>query len=96
MKIEELKAGTNVDSITGKISEMKEPREVNTKFGTVISLTEATLEDDTGSVKLVLWGDQAKDLEEGCEVEVTGAFTKEFRDELQLSIGKKGSIKVVE
>ena len=62
----------------------------------MISLTEATLEDDTGSVKLVLWGDQAKGIEEGSDVEITGAFTKEFRDEIQLSIGKRGSIKVAE
>ena len=96
MKINELKAGMNVESLKGKIAELKEPREVNTKFGTTIVLTEAMLEDDTGSVKLVLWGDQANDIKEGATVEITGAFTKEFRDEIQLSIGKKGAIKAVE
>jgi replication factor A1 len=96
MNIGELKAGMNVTSLKGKITEMKEPREVNTKFGTTIVLTEATLEDDTGSVKLVLWGEQSSGLEEGAEVEITGGFTKEFKDEIQLSIGKKGTIKPVE
>jgi replication factor A1 len=95
MKINELKAGTNVESIKGKIAQVSEAREVNTKFGTQIMLTEAVLEDDTGSIKLVLWGDQANNIEEGSEVEITGAFTKEFRDEMQMSIGKKGAIKVV-
>ena len=92
----ELKAGMNVENLKGKIVEVKEPRDVNTKFGTTVTLTEATLEDDTGSVKLTLWGDQAEGIEEGSEVEITGAFTKEFREEMQISIGKKGSIKVVE
>jgi replication factor A1 len=96
MKISDLKAGMNVESLKGKIAELKEPREVNTKFGTTIVLTEATLEDDTGTVKLVLWGEQADNIEEGSEVEITGAFTKEFREEIQLSIGKKGTIKAVE
>jgi len=53
------------------------------------------LEDDSGTIKLTLWGDQANGIEEGSEVEITGGFIKEFRDELQLTIGKKGSIKVV-
>ena len=96
MNISELKAGMNVTSLKGKIAEMKEPREVNTKFGTTIVLTEATLEDETGSVKLVLWGEQADNLEEGSEVQIEGAFTKEFKDEIQLSIGKKGTIKAAE
>jgi replication factor A1 len=96
MKISDLKAGMNVESLKGKIAELKEPREVNTKFGTTIVLTEATLEDDTGTVKLVLWGEQADNIEEGSEIEITGAFTKEFREEIQLSIGKKGTIKAVE
>ena len=74
---------------------LKEPREVMTKFGTTTTLTEATLEDDSGTVRLTLWGQQSEGLEEGSEVEIVGGFTKEFRDELQLGIGRKGSIKVV-
>jgi replication factor A1 len=96
MNISELKAGMNITSLKGKIAELKEPRDVNTKFGTTITLTEATLEDETGTVKLVLWGEQSSGLEEGNEVEITGGFTKEFKEEIQLSIGKKGSIKLVE
>ena len=95
VQINELKAGMNEVNIKAKISELKEPREVNTKFDTTIILTEATLEDDSGTIKLTLWGKQSEGLEEGNEVEITGGFTKEFREELQLGIGKKGSIKVV-
>jgi len=95
MKINELKPAMNNVAIKAKIAEVKEPREVMTKFGNAINLTEATLEDDSGTIKLTLWGDQANGIEEGSEVEITGGFIKEFRDELQLTIGKKGSIKVV-
>lgn len=95
MKIDELKPYMNDVEIKAKIAELKEAREIMTKFGTATTLTEATLEDDSGSVKLTLWGNQAEGIEEGSEVEIKGGFTKEFRDELQLGIGKKGSIKVV-
>ena len=95
MNISELKPAMSNVNIKAKIAELREPREVMTKFGNSINLTEAILEDDTGSIKLTLWGDQAQGIEEGSEVEVTGGFTKEFREEIQLSIGKRGSIKVI-
>lgn len=95
MNISELKPGMNNVNIKAKISELKEPREIMTKFGTTIDLTEATLEDESGTIRLALWGKQSEGLEEGQEVEVAGGFTKEFRDEIQLGIGKTGSIKTV-
>ena len=95
MKINELKSGMNDVNIKAKIAELKEPREVNTKFGTTVVLTEATLEDDSGSIRLTLWGEQADNLEEGQEVEIVNGFTKDFRDEIQLGIGKRGSVKVI-
>lgn len=95
MKINELKPAMNNVNIKAKIAELKEPREVMTKFGSAINLVEATLEDDSGTIKLTLWGDQSEGLEEGSEVEITKGFTKEFRDELQLGIGRGGSIKVI-
>jgi len=96
MKINELKPGMNNVEIKAKITELTEPREIMTKFGTVTTLTEATLEDESGSIKMVLWGKQSEGIEKGSEVEVTGGFTKEFRDVLQVGIGRNGSIKTVE
>jgi replication factor A1 len=96
MKINELKPAMNNVNIKGKIAELKEPREVMTKFGTTTTLTEATLEDDSGTIKLTLWGQQSEGIEEGAEVEIIKGFTKEFRDELQLGISKGGSVKVVQ
>jgi len=95
MKINELKPLMNNVNIKAKIAELKEPREVMTKFGNTTTLTEAILEDDSGTIKLTLLGNQSEGLEEGSEVEVVGGFTKEFRDETQLGIGKRGSIKSI-
>ncbi len=95
MKINELKIGMNNVNIKARIKDIKEPREIMTKFGTVTTLTEATLEDDSGSIKLVLWGKQSEGIEKDQEVEIKGGFTKRFREEMQLGIGRNGSIKVI-
>jgi replication factor A1 len=95
MKINELKPDMNSVNIKAKITELKEPREIMTKFGTATTLTEAVLEDETGTIKLTLWGKQADGLENDQEVEINDGFTKEFREELQLGVGKRGSIKVI-
>ena len=93
--IAELKPGMNSVSLTAKIEELSEPRDIMTKFGTNTTLVEATLTDDTGSIKLVLWGKQSEGLEKGQEVEIANGFTKEFREVLQLGIGRGGTIKPV-
>lgn len=95
MKIKELKVGMSNVNIKAKVAKLNEPREVMTRFGTATTLTEAILEDDSGSIKMTLWGKQAEGIEEGKEVEVTSGFVKEFRDELQLGIRKGGEIKVI-
>jgi replication factor A1 len=94
MKIKELKPGMRNVSLTAKIEELSKPREVMTKFGTSLLLTTAKLVDDTGSIQLTLWGEQQPDLEENASVSITGGFVKEFREQLQISLGKTGKIQV--
>ena len=95
MKIKELKPGMRNISVDGKIEELSEPKEIMTKFGTAILLTTAKLVDDSGSIRLTLWGEQSPDLEDNAKVSVTGAFVKEFKEELQLSLGKGGKIQII-
>ena len=93
--IKDLKNGMNNVSLKAKVIELSEPKQITTKFGTQTTLTVATLQDISGMIKLTLWGIQSEGLEEGLEVEISKGFVKEFREELQLSIGKGGSIKVL-
>jgi len=95
LKISELKSGMSNVALTAKVAKMTEPKQIMTKFGTQVTLVNATLEDDSGSIPMALWGEQHNGLEEGASVEITGGFTKEFRDELQLGLGRGGKIKSV-
>ena len=94
MKIKDIQTNMNVD-LLGKVKEIQDVKQVKTKFG-MTSLTVAIIEDDTGSVKLNLWGTQSEGIEEGSTLEVKNGFVKEFMGQKNISVGKNGSIKVVE
>ncbi|MDI6798820.1 MAG: OB-fold nucleic acid binding domain-containing protein [Candidatus Aenigmarchaeota archaeon] len=95
MKINEIKRGMSNISLTAKIIDISEPRDVLTKYGRR-SVADATLEDETGQVSLSLWQDQINAVAVGDTVNITGAYATEFRDKLQLSIPRSGRIQVVE
>lgn len=95
MRISELRSGMNNVDLKAKVVELTQPKEILTKFGTSTTLTVATLKDESGSIKLTLWGNASDGVEEGAEIEITKGFVKEFRDELQLSVGRGGGIKVL-
>ncbi|MBU3905112.1 MAG: DNA-binding protein [Nanoarchaeota archaeon] len=95
MKISETQVNANAD-IVGNIKAIEDLKQVTTKFGTQVSLTVAILEDDSGTIKLNLWGSQSEGIEEGKTVEIKNGFVKEFKGEKQISVGKMGSVKVVE
>jgi replication factor A1 len=94
MKIKEIKSGMSNVSVEGKIVEISETRDVQTKYGRR-SVADATLEDDTGSISLSLWEDQIDSVSVGDKVSISGAFVTQFRDKLQLSIPRSGKIEVL-
>jgi len=94
MKISELKAGSNDVSLKAEVTEVTEPRTVNTKYGTN-TVANAVLDDGSGTVKLTLWGKQISSVKQGDNLEITGGFVKEWNGELQLGVGKTGEIKVL-
>src|SRR2546430_9137764 len=56
MKIAELKPGMRRVDVKGKIVDVESPREVQTKFGPG-QVASATLQDESGSVKVTLWNE---------------------------------------
>ena len=93
MKISELRSGSKAN-IEGKITEKNEPREVNTRSGTM-RVANATLEDDSGSITLVLWNDEIDKVSEGDNVKIENGFVKEWNSALQVSAGRFGKLLVL-
>ena len=59
-------------------------------------LSNAVLEDDSGSITLVLWGDECQQVNENDVVKIENGFVKEWNGNLQLSVGKYGKMTIVE
>ena len=52
--------------------------------------------DDTGRIKLTLWGEDIGKVKNGDTVSVQGAYTTTFRNEVQLNVPKKsGKLEVI-
>lgn len=93
MKINEIKRGMSGISITAKIIDISDTRDVQTKYGRR-SVADATLEDETGQISMSLWENQINSVAVGDTVTVSGAYVTEFRDKLQLSIPRTGKIEI--
>lgn len=94
MKISELNANSRKVDLEATVVEKEPVRDVNTKYGAT-KVANATIEDDTGRFRLVLWGEHAEAIKEGDHVQILNGFVSAFRDELQLSVGKFGKITVL-
>ncbi len=96
MKISDLKVGASNVSLQAKVVQKGDPREVVTKYGKRLSVADITLQDDTGSIAMSLWGDDIDTVDVGDMVEIANGYVNEFRGTPQLSTGKFGKITVVE
>ena len=82
--------------VDGTIQSISEPRTVNLKFGGTAQVADAVLTDDSGEVKLTLWGDDINKVKQGSKVQIKNGYTKEFRGEISLNVGKYGTLSVIE
>ncbi len=94
-KIADLREGLDGIDIKVRVIEAKEPKVIQTRKGSRV-ISEAIVGDETGRVKLTLWGKQAGTLHEGEAVEIKGAWTTSYRGEVQLNVGSKGQITKIE
>ena len=95
MTVEELTPEADEVEITGEITELPTPRAVTTKYGQK-KITTVIFEDDTGNIDLTLWEEEIDAIEEGAKVHITGAYVREWADDIQLNIGRDGDIEQVE
>ncbi|PSG99341.1 MAG: hypothetical protein BRC29_04410 [Nanohaloarchaea archaeon SW_7_43_1] len=95
MTVEELTPEADEVEITGEITELPTPRAVTTKYGQK-KITTVIFEDDTGNIDLTLWEEEIDAIEEGAMVHITGAYVREWADDIQLNIGRDGDIEQVE
>jgi replication factor A1 len=95
MKISDLTPGTGSVDLEAEIVGIDEPREIN-KMGRTLRVTNATIRDDSGTMTLVLWNDNIDKIKEGDKIIIKNAYVNTWQDKPQLTLGKFGSMEVVE
>ena len=81
--------------VTGKISGITAPRTINLKSGGTLNVADATLEDESGSIVLTLWGEDIPKVKQGSTVTILNGYTNEFKGKVSLTKGKFGKMEVV-
>jgi GNAT superfamily N-acetyltransferase len=79
--------------VEGEIVEKAFPREVRSRRRwQTLTVTEATLKDDTDDVVLMMWNEQIKQGNVGDRVRIENGYVKNYRGMRQLNIGKVGKL----
>jgi replication factor A1 len=92
MKISELKPGMRNVSVTAKVDSVGQPRTVNLKAGGTNTVADAIVSDDSGSIKLSLWGDDINKVQAGDRISIENGYINTFKGENSISIGKFGKL----
>lgn len=92
MKISELKAGMRNVSVVAKVDSVGQPRTVNLKAGGTNTVADAVISDETGSIKLSLWGEDINKLATGDKISVENGYINTFKGENSISVGKFGKL----
>ena len=95
MEIKDLKPNQgNVDLVV-EVVEKKEARTFE-KFGKSGRVCNAVVKDSTGQVTLTLWNEDVDKVSPGSKIHLKNGWCSSFRDEMQVSTGKFGSLEVLE
>ena len=95
-KIGDLRYGMKGIDLKAKVIKIPPALNVLTRFGTSAFVSNVTIADDTGSIRLSLWNEQINTVHVGDEVELKHCYIFRYRGEPQLRLGRKGILSVVE
>jgi len=97
LKIKELKNGMRRVEVEAKVLEKSPTREVMSRYKDVVHrVATAIVSDDTGKIKLTLWNDQIEQVNVNDNVKVENGYITTFRGEMQLNVGRYGTLTVNE
>lgn len=96
MRIKDVNVRVKRINLKARVVEKSLTRRVYSGFGIPHSLSTATISDSTGSIKLPLWNAQIDMISVGDRVQIENGRVGMFKGELQVSIGKKSKLSVIE
>jgi len=91
MKISELTPRQGNVEVEGEITEIGEVKTFS-KFGRELRVADAMLKDDSGTIKMSLWNEDATRFKVGDKIKIINGYVNEFQGDKQLTAGKFGKI----
>jgi replication factor A1 len=92
--INTLRAGMRGINLKALVVEVPPASNVLTRFGTIASVSNVKITDETGSIRLSLWNSQIYDVHVGDEIELKACHVVNYRGVLQLRLGRKGVLSI--
>jgi hypothetical protein len=93
--IQNLRYGMKKVNLTADVLETEKPHLIHTQYGNSVMLTGVWIGDETGKVKLCLWGERATFPVVGDTVQIKHASVRTFKGERLLTLGKLGSLSIL-
>ena len=82
-------------NVEAKVLEKTATREVMARYkNEKYRVATAVIADETGKIKLTLWNEQIEQVNEDDMVTVENGYVTSFRGEIQLNIGRYGTLTV--
>ncbi len=92
MKICDLKPGMGQVKIRVKVLSISEPKQITTGTGIERKILEVEVDDETGSITLVLWDEQVIPIKVGEALQIENGFVTSFKGDWRINIGKYGKL----
>jgi replication factor A1 len=92
LQIKDLRVGMKKVNLKATITDIAKPTCVITRFGNCATVANATLTDQTGTIKLCLWNEQIDTAKPGNIINIQNAHVSQYKHEPQIRINKKGTI----
>jgi replication factor A1 len=96
LQIKDIDAKVRSVNLKAKVVGKSIPKYVFSRFGDALTLSTATISDGTGSMRMSLWNTEIDTVSIGDTVQINNGRVRTFRGELQVSLGRKGKLQVIE
>ena len=94
ISISQVQNQRNKINTRGTLKSKGEVRNVNMRAGGTIDVCDAVLSDDSGEIKLTLWGEDIAKVKEGDTIVIKNGYTNSFKGDVSLTKGKFGEMTV--
>lgn len=94
-QIDDLRCGMTGIDVTAKVIEVPPVQPVVTRWGSEGSVSNVTIADATGSIRLSLWNHRTGKVHVGDEVELTNCYVARFAGQLQLRLRRQSTLSVI-